>query len=306
MSINSKKNRLAFSQGGFSSFSGGEMVYVGRPNSPHVSAVSGFAADAGLTFSMVDWGSDSRFTARRLLPASIVAIHNGLLHCTPQAKLFCEIHDIPHFFIENGMLPQSENAFVDPKGFCSSSVLCGNLDWISDDDMQNLALKRADLQQKYPLKNNGRVLVACQVNSDSSVLYHSRFTQMQQLVDRVISDFPGREIVVRTHPKGERHLHLPPEKATWQNPLGSDFLAEAARSDVVVAITSTCLFEAAVLGVKVKSYGNCAFTAHSDADHERVAAGALALNVPLRGGDVWPVLARFGVRPLDKEEVKTV
>jgi hypothetical protein len=61
----------------------------------------------------------------------------------------------------------------------------------------------------------------------------------------------------------------------------------------VVGITSTCLLEAAVLGVPVEAWGDHPLKTHPPHMHDRVAAGALALSVP-RGGDIKPILDRFG------------
>jgi len=67
---------------------------------------------------------------------------------------------------------------------------------------------------------------------------------------------------------------------------------------VVIGITSTCLYEAAILGVPVVALGDHPLRLQPKYLHERVLAGALALRVDRETGNLADVLDRFGIRPL--------
>jgi hypothetical protein len=65
-----------------------------------------------------------------------------------------------------------------------------------------------------------------------------------------------------------------------------------------VGITSTTLFEAAILGVPVVALGDHPLRLRRPDEVDRVLAGALALRVNRSDGDLGAVLDRFNVRPL--------
>src|SRR5690606_33125721 len=185
---------------------------------------------------------------------------------TALAAELCRKRGIPHFFFEQGMLPQSASFFVDPKGFCGDSVLNGDLSWVTDADMERLHAKRAELQKKYPLNNEGFILAPLQIHNDSQVLYYSQYKNMDEFITDVESLYHDDRIVARPHPKGgKKHTFARAEEV-----FEGDFLAWAARSKEVVCITSTCLYEAAILGVPVTAFGDHPLHTHPPELHDKV------------------------------------
>jgi len=65
-----------------------------------------------------------------------------------------------------------------------------------------------------------------------------------------------------------------------------------------VGITSTCLYEAAILGVPVVALGDHPLRLQPKHLQDRVLAGVLALRIDRESGDLGSVLDRFGIRPL--------
>jgi hypothetical protein len=194
------------------------------------------------------------------------------------------------------MLPQSASFFVDPKGFCGDSVLNGDLSWVTDADMERLHAKRAELQKTYPLDNEGFILAPLQIHNDAQVLYYSQYKNMDEFIADVESLYPDDRIIARPHPNGGKKHSFKRAEEVFEG----DFLAWAARAKEVVCITSTCLYEAAILGVPVRALGDHPLATHPRAMHDKVCAGALALCVP-RGGDIKPVLDRFRLKPKENK-----
>lgn len=238
--------------------------------------------------------TDSMFrTANVLKNASFAVIWNGRQRSDFHAGELCRRRNIPHCFIEQGMLPQKETFFVDPKGFVGDSTLAGELSWVTNEDMVRLQRERRRLQQLYPLSDEGYVLVPLQVCNDSQMLYYSHYKSMGELVAHVEEMYPGMRIVARPHPKGKKRRKF----ARAENKREGSFFEQASRASVIVSATSTCLYEAAILGKPVVALGDHPLRIHSHEDRDRVLAGALAMTVR-RNGNLGDVLDRFGVRPI--------
>jgi len=229
--------------------------------------------------------------------ASFILIWNGRQHRTPLIEEFAKRNGIPHAFIEWGMMPQKETLFVDPAGFNGKSVLNGPLSWVTSKDMERLEFVREQEQKKHPISDEGFVLVPMQIQKDTQILYNSPYRSMSEFVEYVHRFFPGTRIVVRQHPSSGG-INLPDGVEAPSKQEAGDFLDHAARASAVVGITSTCLFEAAILGKPVLALGDHPLRFHGPHDHDRVCAGALALRTRRDAPDLPSILERFGVRPL--------
>lgn len=275
----------------------GTVVHYGFSNPQYHGLVERYAKARGLGCRHVHITTSMFQAASVLKHAALVVIWNGMQAQGPQAARLCRRRGIPHVFFEWGMLPQSETFLVDPSGFCGDSVLCRDLSWVTDEDMDRMLERRAELRERYPRTDEGFVLVPLQILNDTQVLYHTDLKDMTELVRRVAELYPDREIVVRPHPKSNGKV-----PAEWFGPRmrverRGDFFEWASRASVVVGATSTCLLESAVYGVPVVALGEHPLRAQ--ADHDRVAAGALALTLRRADGDLGAVLDRFGIEPLD-------
>ena len=274
---------------------GPTLVYVGWEEKvaswPH-QMMREYAASLGLEFFFVSRNSNFYQTASYVKKAAIVGMWNGNQFISPQAAKLCRAQNIPHFFIEWGMLPQKQHCFVDPRGMCGDSILMEDLNWVTASDMAKLAETRAQLQAKYPLKNEGFILVPLQIENDSQVLFYSKYKRMSDFVEEIEALYPDKRIIVRPHPQtGNKN----PRFSRAEVAKDGDFLEWASRAEKVVGITSTTLYEAAILGVPVEAHGVHPLARHSN--HNRVCAGALALRIPVKG-KIQDVLTRFGFNNL--------
>lgn len=77
--------------------------------------------------------------------ANMIAIWNGMQCYGPLITKICQNMNIPRFYMEWGLLPQSENFLIDPTGFCADSILNRDLSWITLKDMDFLYKKRLEL-----------------------------------------------------------------------------------------------------------------------------------------------------------------
>jgi Capsule polysaccharide biosynthesis protein len=230
---------------------------------------------------------------------SFAVIWNGLQRETALLSHLCSRRSIPRLYIEHGLLPQRDSWLVDPAGFCGGSMLNQPLHWVNEQDRTRLLSVRSHLQETYPLEPmDERVLVPLQLSNDSQILFHSPYRTMQEFAEEVLARFRGRRVVFRPHPRARARVDLPGGGVV--EPSRIPFLDAARRSSLVVSITSTCLYEAAALGVPVEAWGDHPFRRHKGQDHDTVAAAILALRLPRRGARLETVVARFGLLPARK------
>ncbi|HWF37503.1 MAG TPA: hypothetical protein VG322_03225, partial [Candidatus Acidoferrales bacterium] len=120
------------------------------------------------------------------------------------------------------------------------------------------------------------------------------YRNMVEFVAEVRKMYPKDRIVVRPHPLAPSKNSLCGAEVDGNG----SFLEAAARSRMVVSITSTCLFEAGILGVPVMALGDHPLRLQPAHLHERVLAGALALRLDRATGQLGPLLDRLRIQPL--------
>lgn len=270
------------------------IVHFGFNNEYETNLVRRYAQRHGYIYWWEGAKNDMFKAAEVVKDAAMVVIWNGLQHNTPLAARLCRRRGIPHCFIEWGLLPQSQTFLVDPTGFCGDSILCRDLGWVTEEDLAELQHIRAELQTKHERRDEGFILVPLQIHNDSQVLYHSPFRTMEEFVAVVEAMYPGQRIIVRPHPQSRAPRHVARAEVCREG----SFLDMAARASVVVGITSTTLYEAAILGVPVVALGDHPLRLRRPDEIDRVLAGVLALRLNRPDGDLSTVLERFAVRPL--------
>lgn len=230
--------------------------------------------------------------------AEFVLIWNGWQYSSPLVAQYCRRHAVPHAFMEFGVAPQRETYTVDPRGFCGDSVLNDPLGWIDDGDRERMRRVRERMREQAPPKDGQEVLVPLQIEKDTQVAQHSPYRSMDEFVGVVVDRWPGCPIRVRPHPKS-------PKGTEWLKKYGDrvtldrseSIEAAVSRAAVVVGITSTTLYEAAIYGVPVLAMGDHPLRSHPPMRHDDVVAGALALTIPRTGEGISGVLRRFGLGP---------
>ncbi len=221
-------------------------------------------------------------------------IWNGYQFNSRLAVDVCRRLSIPYLCFEFGMLPQDDTFFVDSAGFNRESSLNGPLHWVRDDEFHALHTTRAGLQTTYPLNPGTSVLAPMQVHNDTQVVFNTPYRNMPAFVRELDTIYPDQHVRIRKHPKSPQEFHIPQRFTMDEEPC---YLKSAAESAVVVGLTSTCLIEAAVLGVPVLALGDCPFRYHQRSDHDRLAAAYLARNIS-REDNPAPLAEKMGLYPL--------
>jgi len=253
-----------------------------------------YAEERGCTYRWVSLKSDLFDTASVIKRSSMAVIWNGLQYGGPLVSRMCRRRGIPVCYFEWGFLPQSATFSIDPGGFCGDSILAADISWVTDADMQRLYQVRSQLQGQYPLKGGNHVLVPLQIENDTQILYFSPYRSMEEFVADVEAMYPSEAIIARPHPRSTAQRVF----ARAQVSDSGSFLEAAASAGVVVGLTSTCLWEAAILGVPVVALGDHPLRLQPRDLHDRVLAGALALRIDRATGNLGSVLDRLSIRPL--------
>ncbi|MFW0776807.1 MAG: hypothetical protein ACN2B6_03705 [Rickettsiales bacterium] len=270
------------------------VVHFGFNNERETTLIQRYARSYGYGYRWEGLKNDMFKAGDVVKRASMAVIWNGLQHGTPLATRMCRRRGIPTCYLEWGMLPQSDTFMVDPYGFCGDSILAKDLSWVTDKDMENLYRVRADLQKQYPLQPEGHVLAPLQIENDTQVLYFSAYRQMEEFIADVEAMYPDDKIIARPHPISKAKRQFARAKVDRNG----TFLEAASKAKVVVAVTSTCLYEAAILGVPVVALGDHPLKLQPEHLHEKILAGALALTINRSTGELNTVLDRFGIQPL--------
>jgi hypothetical protein len=253
-----------------------------------------YAEERGYWYRWVSIRSDLFQTASIVKQSSMAVIWNGLQYGGPLAARMCRRRGIPVCYFEWGFLPQPATFSIDPCGFCGDSILSNDVSWVTDADMERLYQVRSQLQEQYHLEKGSHILIPLQIENDTQILYFSPYQNMEEFVADVEAMYPNVRIIARPHPRA-------PGKRTFARAEvdgNGSFLEAAAKAGVVVGLSSTCLWEAAILGVNVVALGDHPLRLQPRHLHDRVLAGALALRIDRATGDLGSVLDRLGIRPL--------
>jgi capsule polysaccharide export protein KpsC/LpsZ len=270
------------------------IVHFGYDNKLETSLVYRYAEKLGYIYKWESIGSNLFNASTTLKYASMAVIWNGLQAGSSLATRICRRRGIPVCYIEWGLLPQAGTFLVDPYGFCGDSILAKDVSWVTDSDMERLYNFRSKLQKLYPLQQQGHVLATLQIENDTQVLYYSPYRNMEEFIYDVENMYPTSKIIARPHPRSSVERFFSRAEVRSEG----DFFFAASKASVVVGITSTCLYEAAILGVPVVALGDHPLRLQPKHLHDRVLAGVLALRVDRENGDLSMILNRFGIKPL--------
>lgn len=128
---------------------------------------------------------------------------------------------------------------------------------------------------------------------------------MYDFVHYISQKFYNKRILVKIHPKNnidrymtcwysQDSLKFDPKRVSFIDNKDIDFLYIAAKASLVVGLTSTALYEAAILGKRIECFGEHPLKNQSD-NIDRVCAGVLALNINRKTGNIKNILDRFDI-----------
>lgn len=280
------------------------VLYVGTDVRAHHAMIQPLARAHQREYSHVELKKDDffRVIASAVKKAGLVVLWNGAQGVGRSVTALCESMKIPVVYFEWGVAPQNTTYLVDLKGMSNRSMLMDPLSWVTDDDVEAFEAGIAPLRKRFPLKPiKNRVLVPVQIENDSQVLYAGAWRGMRDFVESIQYAYPGKDIVVRPHPKSgnkwNKPSRVPPGITVESKEDVPDFFAAAAKSEIVVGLNSTTLVESEMLGVPAVAFGDCPLRAQPLFMRQRLLAAYWVLRLR-RGRPITDVTDRFNVRPI--------
>ena len=114
------------------------------------------------------------------------------------------------------------------------------------------------------------IFVPLQIESDSNIQRHSRFSNgMQEFIDFIESYYKTEKIVFKAHPLDTKASSYRLRKGIWSSASSLDLIMHAK---CVHGINSSVLSEAALYGVPVIAEGDCLLKAHDNQQEKLIAA----------------------------------
>lgn len=237
---------------------------------------------------------DFKVDAHVIEQAELLLIWNGQQREQRDVVEWARCHRVPYLTYEQGAFGQMDNYLWDDRGFNAQSSLNDPV-VATDAERATFEAKRTLLQSQYPLEPDGSVLVPLQIQHDTQVRFSTPYRTMNELIDELAVRYPSQPVTIRPHPKHDRERHpLPILPSNFCYESNGRFVPAAAKASVVVGLTSTCLWEALVLGVPVVALGDHPLRAHPRRQHDEVGAKWLGRNLP-RPTPLSRVLATFNL-----------
>lgn len=181
---------------------------------------------------------------------------------------------------ENGYFPQSNYFYLDRDGcIIKNSLYNDNLSWISKKHLDKLEVKKQEYwgNRKY---NPEYILIITQVEHDTTVQLSGTFTDMQKFINYVsVKEYLRNKnipIKIRMHPMSLKSFYLP---SFCQKDEEKSHINSMSKAIKVIAISSTCLYEASLMGINIEVYGDCLLKKHFQ-NKEKLLAAILDRDIP--------------------------
>jgi hypothetical protein len=205
--------------------------------------------------------------------ADIVVINNGFRSNIINAGRAARDLDKNIIYTEAGVMPQFPYVSLDDKGLFCTHSLCSDLSWINDqhiEDYKNyIKQSKYHTYMKYNDVKNNIILCCLQVSNDAQLTYCTSLNNIY-LIDKCFNLYPGKNIVIRFHPKmsqedslytldyvkktySGRQYKLIHSSAAKKIP----FLSQAASASIIFGLNSTVLIESLIIGKKVVALADC-------------------------------------------------
>lgn len=155
-------------------------------------------------------------------------------------------------FLELGFFPQSDWLFRDPDGVGAASALYHDTESAAHDHGLLDRVRDHFLGGRRWEGGGGFTLVPLQVENDTNITLHSRFTSMAEFMVHCREVIDGK-IVFKAHPKGI--LLGAPELPNCEIVRAGPSVEWIARADAVYGINSTVLLEAVLMGAPMRAIG---------------------------------------------------
>lgn len=237
-------------------------------------------------------GHDAKLCVDRRPPAcDVLVIWNGNHRREKRLAEQAKQAGVRVFFMEVGYLSQRSHYIISKKGSVGGDLLRGEavpkLTPADDTYLQNFFAQYAPgvSMDAAPEQVSGFL----QLNDDFAIKNHTRFANMQEVVDAAEALLPSEKIVWKVHPK-QRIVNLKTRFPVYR---GGSIWPHIARAKLCVAANSTALFEAALAGREVKALGDSPLNREEGA--RAIVREVLRRQIPVDGvGAEEPLLRSIG------------
>ena len=176
-------------------------------------------------------------------------------------------------YTEAGVMPQRGHVSLDDKGLFCTHSLCSDLSWIQESHIEKYRdyIKGSHYNKYKNLKNRESKIVLCclQLSRDAQITYCTKLRN-SNLIDKCFELYPDKNIVIRFHPKmknSESELIFQYVKRRYSGKQYAlvhtsaakkvNFLQQASKSGVIVALNSTALIESMIINKDVVALADC-------------------------------------------------
>ena len=199
-------------------------------------------------------------------------------------------------FVDNSLIAQRSGMFVDNRGLFSQSHIAKEskgLSWLKDGKRETDYVKLCAPFKWVPFGGgdpSGPILVCLQCRNDATLKYE--FPLAAKEPDKVVATLQilkqhlpkGRKILIRPHPRERGCFETGGVwRPDWHLDMEGSFSERLPQCSALVAVNSTCLTEAALLGIPSAALGTGTFTGNSialDCSANPALLGALDLVNP--------------------------
>jgi glycosyltransferase involved in cell wall biosynthesis len=212
------------------------------------------------------WNKDANYWKAIIANSAHVFLWNGAHPTFTPIIEACNELAISYSVLEVGWFPQKEYYFVDAEGInCRSTIIKDSFDWVGKRQYDKLeAVKEKHIGDRH-WKGGDSVLVPLQLEEDMNWVLDGVVQSTQDFINHVQERFSG-DIIFKKHP-----LDNGSYKLKGQLVEDGDFLDMAQTASLVYGVNSTCLLEASLMGVPVKSVGGGYLRAHESQTQKLLA-----------------------------------
>lgn len=251
--------------------------------------VRGFHESQGETVDRVHLNNTDNIVQEvRKDPPRFLYIWNGEYAACDKVKQVCAEVGTTMIFCELAWFPQGDFIYFDQEGTNGrSSLFTHPLNWLEDEDFDNMHILAENYKQGKKVKEGDYVLVPLQLPGDTSLKLGSPYKWMGKFIQDTRRRLAGERLIFRIHPK---------DKKTYRD-LGVDDSGAGDKLDMILGskyvygINSTLLLESSLLGKPVTAIGKC-FLSIGEGREEALAA-LVARQIPYKTcSDITPWIRR--------------
>jgi glycosyltransferase involved in cell wall biosynthesis len=250
---------------------------------PWLSGLMGYLVSKGLEPVAIMGVHPDKYWEDTIHEYRHVFLWNGTEDAYLPVRRICKEKGVGYHICECAWFPQSKYWYCDTEGInASSSLMRDDLNWVGDEQFDKLdAIRKAHIGERRWNYPGDYILVPLQLDWDTNIIQHSPIKDMQFFIDHAEERFKGERIIVKKHPKDTKKYTT--KDAEFVD--SGSFLDYAQNAKLVYCLTTTCLYEAALMGVPVKVIGDGYFRAHPD-EWQKTLAAMADRQIPVDSSDL--------------------